>query len=608
MSNKEIQPLEGEIVEPQNTSIAPKQGGVFIGTLNIMTEPARNFLTEPLADIYKDRYHGKFKNPKHVFAFDLGLIALGAALAAVSIYFGLIYKPFEPVTANIELMPKTPVSGSEVVINLNVSNMGQDPITDVVAAFKLPPELKFKRSSSPYQRNNNTVNLDSIAPGADAIERIVADLSGPVGRNIKISANISYKDNKTGKNLTKNAAANMKIAVSSVGAELELPENAIAGQEFSGSIRYFNHGNTAIDNVVIIPVWPQNFTLSSSVPAAKNNIWTVGTLRPDSAGQINFRGAIGGDIESAEFSIETGVKSGADILSQAQSNKTVNVTNPRVTVNLNGDAEGTLGNRILLTATYKNSGDQSIDAAAIKAVAEPGITISGIDPLPSTQIKPGESGMVKIYANIDPKLKTDNKNPVDPQLTIRATLSGKLNNDEDITISSPAWVIKIGSEIGLSSGAHYYSDAGDQLGRGPLPPEVGKTTRYWIFWNIKNTTGAVSDLQVTGKLPANVSFTGKASVPFGDAPIYDPGSRTITWNIDKIPAWPGVTSPAIGAAIEVAFTPTPNERNTYGTLMTDQQITGTDSVTGIKLSNAAIPNITSHLTTDPQASGTGQIK
>ncbi len=616
MNDDKLQPIEGEIVEKAEamgreleTDIreAAKRGGVFIGTLNIMTAPARNFLTDPLLDAYKDHYEGKFKRPKHVFALDAALIALGVIAAATAIYFGLIYKPFDPLPVKLTITPAQPVSGAEVVLNLTVTNLGKDAIDNVTGTLKLPPQLKFKRASLPYKTATGAIDFGSLDAGSEITEHLVADLAGPIGQNIKAAASVSYEISGTGAKGKKGATAHAKIAGSSIGAEFTLPETAISGQEFSGSIAYYNHGNAATENVVIIPNWPQNFSLTAADPSIKADAWSVGTLAPGSSGKINFRGIFASGDATADFGLETGIKVGAETLSEIQTSKTLNLIDPQISVTLNGDRRANLGDKVSFTATYKNSGDRPITSAAASATAEPGLTITSVDNLSATEIKPGESGSFKINGKIDNKLASDDKHPVNPQLLVRAALAGKIDGEQNISISSSAWTVKIASQLGLTVGARYWSDSGDQLGRGPLPPEVGKTTRYWIFWNVSNTTGAVSNVTITGKLPDNVTYTGKAANPFGDAPLYDPATRTMTWNVNDVPAWPGVKTDAIGAACEVAFTPTADQRNTYAPLMTNQEITGTDAVTGLEL-RATAPDMNTHLTTDPQAAQTGKIK
>jgi len=614
--NNELKPIEGEIVEKAETvereietdiREAAKRGGVFIGTLNIMTQPARNLLTEPLADLYKDRYEGKFKRPKHVFAFDMGLVALGAALAVVSIYFGLIYKPFEAVQANLVAEPNAPVSGGEIVLNLTVTNNGADPIENVNATFKLPPQIKFERSSLPYDRSGQTVNFGEIMGKSDATVRIVGALSGAVGQNLKPSANVAYKDN-SGNAAKKSAAASIKISGSSIGAEFAMPDSIVVGQTINGTIRYFNHGNVSVDSVVIAPNWPQNFVLSSSSPETKNNMWFVGALAPGSEGKISWSGMeTAGGASADEFIVETGVRSGADILTQSRSKTVVTLIDPGISVAFDGASVARLGDTLALSATYKNTGDHTLTGAALTATADPGLSILNIGRTALGDLAPGDSGTVKITVRVDNKLPDALKNATDVRFVVRASLAGKLDNDSTVAISSPAWIVKAASALGLTAGARYFSDTGDQLGRGPLPPAVGKTTTLWIFWNVSNTTGAVNNVRATGKLPANVTYTGKAANPFGGAPLYDPATRTMTWNVGDVPAWPGVATDAIGAAAEVTITPTADERGTYAPLMTDQQITGIDAATGLALT-ATAPDITTHLTTDPQAASAGTVK
>jgi uncharacterized repeat protein (TIGR01451 family) len=614
--NKEIQPIEGEIVEKAEaigaeleTDIreAAKRGGVFIGTLNIMTQPARNLLTEPLADLYKDRYEGKYKRPKHVFAFDMGLVALGAALAVVSIYFGLIYKPFETVQVGLTAEPNAPVSGGEIVLNLTVTNNGTDPIDDVNAVLKLPTQIKFERASLPYDRASQTVKFGEIDAKSDATVRVVGDLGGADGQNLRPSATVTYKDNSGGL-AKKSAVASVKIAGSSVGAEFEMPENIVVGQIISGDIRYFNHGNAPVDNVIIIPNWPQNFVLSSSSPEIKNSMWFVGTLAPGSEGKISWSGMeTAGGASADDFIVETGVRSGADILTQSQNKTVVTLIDPGISVAFDGALVARLGDMLALTATYKNTGDHTLNGAAVTATLDGGLSILNIDRATLGDINPGDTGTVKLTVRVDGKLPDALKNSTDIILGVRAGLMGKLDNNSAVAISSPAWNIKIASTLGMSAGARYWSDSGDQLGRGPLPPVVGKTTTLWIFWDVSNTTGAVNNVRITGKLPANVTYTGKAANPFGSAPLYDPATRVMTWNAGDVPAWPGVATDAIGAACEVTITPTADERNTYAPLMTDQVITGIDAATGLTLS-ATAPDMNTHLTTDPQGAATGTVK
>jgi len=614
MQEDKNKPVEGEIVEKAeeiSREIAKeirdesRRGGVFIGTLNIMAAPARHLITKPLTHIYRKRYHGKYKRPKHVFAFDLGLVALGVAIGIAAFYFSF-FKPFDPIQIQLFALPKNPTAGGEVVLDFKVSNLSADPINNAVVAFKLPSNIKFLRSSLAYQRDENAAHLGVIDANSDANERLVGELSGSVGQNFKVIAILTYKD-RSGATATKATSASLTIASSTIGASFALPDTAIVGQPISGTINYWNHGNAHADNIVLTPDWPDNFTLLSSEPALKAGHWALGALAPGSAGTISWSGVINAGTGEADFRIETGVNSDNGILLQSESLKTATLTDPEISVAIDGPNGAARGQTALLTASYKNKGDHQLTGAALKIVADDGLTVTGENEKGGIDVNPSAGGSWQFKVKLDDALPDALKNSLDPQLKVRVLLSGKLDDQTPVSIQSPAFAIRVASVLSLNGVARYWSESGDQLGRGPLPPEPGKTTRYWIFWNAGNTTGAVNGVRVSGILPANVSFTGKASVPFGDAPQFDPDTRALTWNVGDIPAWPGVNSPSVGVAFEVALIPTPDQIGTYPLLASELKITGTDGVTGLALA-ASAPNLTAHLTADPKAGDTGKVR
>ena len=56
------------------------------------------------------------------------------------------------------------------------------------------------------------------------------------------------------------------------------------------------------------------------------------------------------------------------------------------------------------------------------------------------------------------------------------------------TFTGDAAELPVATEVAMQNSIRYYTEEGDQLGRGPLPPQVGETTKYWVFVQITNTT------------------------------------------------------------------------------------------------------------------------
>jgi len=106
---------------------------------------------------------------------------------------------------------------------------------------------------------------------------------------------------------------------------------------------------------------------------------------------------------------------------------------------------------------------------------------------------------------------------------------------------------KISTFLKIHAESRYYTEEGDQLGRGPLPPKVGQTTKYWINFFLTASPNAVKDAVIKAHLPAGVIWTGKTNVVEGEPLKFDPLSRTVTWKNNSVEATMGDTCPCVGA-------------------------------------------------------------
>jgi hypothetical protein len=68
---------------------------------------------------------------------------------------------------------------------------------------------------------------------------------------------------------------------------------------------------------------------------------------------------------------------------------------------------------------------------------------------------------------------------------------------------------------------------------GPLPPLVGKTTVYRVYWKVQKTLHALDEATVTAVLPQIGTWTGKTETSMG-AIAYDETTRMVRWTIGKV--------------------------------------------------------------------------
>ncbi len=610
MENNEI--IEVEKTVGDEIRGASQRGGVVIGTLNIMTEPARGFITKPLQTLYESRYHGKFKNPKHRFAFDLALAGIIIALAVVALYFGIFYKPYDPINVTLTITPKQLIAGGEAVARLRIENNSEYTLDDVTVAINIPPNVSVKSISLPWDAEEKLIRYGTIEPGAIVDARIIGSISGAVGTSHRASVIVSYTERERDRKVKKSVVANLKIERSALTLSFELPETIVSGQLMSGTLRYRNAGNDPILNVVLTPVWPEGFVFTNSTPALRKDGWLVGAVRAGAEGTVRWEGAYTHPQGADEpiFHVQSNVRDDDELLRQGDAEEMVKVIDTRISLQLRETTlSARVGETLTMTANYKNNGSFVAHDANITIIAESGLTAEIDNARVIDELEPGESGSAKITVRIASPLPDDLAQTKNIALHLRVQLNFSLTDPEikNAAISSAPMEVRIAPMLDLIGIARYWSESGDQLGRGPLPPKVGQPTRYWIFWSVRNTTSTVKGVRVSAILPANVSWTGKASIPYGDPLVFDPGTRTLTWNVGEVPPFPGTASPAISAAYEVALIPTPDQAGTSPLLVTSQKVNGRDSFTELTVSGTA-PQITTNLTSDPKAVGKGKVQ
>lgn len=223
--------------------------------------------------------------------------------------------------------------------------------------------------------------------------------------------------------------------------------------------------------------------------------------------------------------------------------------------------------------------------------------------LPQLQeIKPGESGQIKfngtLAKNFEAQFDSQTKFALIAQAEIQYTDTS--STTEKIITTSNKEIIKISTDFKVNAFSRYYSAEGEQLGRGPMPPIIGESTKLWIFFSAETNYNDVNDIVVTGKLADNIQLTDNMSATSEKTIDFDPNGRIITWKVSHLPA-PTKFYPEIGVAFEISLTPDQNQIDQPIIIISDIKASGKDVFTG-KLFNLSLPNITS-LTIEEKTNG-----
>ncbi len=103
------------------------------------------------------------------------------------------------------------------------------------------------------------------------------------------------------------------------------------------------------------------------------------------------------------------------------------------------------------------------------------------------------------------------------------------------------------------SEVRYFSKSHDQIGVGPNPAEVGKTSTFWAAIIVGPTVGGMKNIVLNAQLPAGVRTTGKFASNIDTE--FENKESEIIWRIKSVPA---IDAEKISFAFEITVTPNQN--------------------------------------------------
>jgi len=160
--------------------------------------------------------------------------------------------------------------------------------------------------------------------------------------------------------------------------------------------------------------------------------------------------------------------------------------------------------------------------------------------------------------------------------------------------------LKILPDLKVSAKIYYTSPQGDQLGAGPLPPQVDLPTNYWVSLSASGISPNLVDFVFSARLPKNVNLTDKQSLLAGNLK-YNPVNRQIIW---AIPKFNPETIPQAG--FEIQFIPELSQVGQTTDLLTGLTFIANDQPTETELSGS-LKNLDTNLEFDRLNKGQGVI-
>lgn len=152
---------------------------------------------------------------------------------------------------------------------------------------------------------------------------------------------------------------------------------------------------------------------------------------------------------------------------------------------------------------------------------------------------------------------------------------------EDIIVETPALHVVVKPQ--------YFSAEGEQLGRGPLPPRPGETTRYFISVFAPYDGDSWRDIEMSATLGEHAIWTGFVPTD-GKMVRYDASARRVLWTVDQWPPVGSVEIPTdLGVTFELALTPTEDDAGTAVRLLGPVSLNAVHGASGMRYSTTLPP-------------------
>ncbi len=553
---------------------------------------------------YHKHYHNQYEHAKKLFAFDIFLLSVAIIMFLSTLYF-LFWNPglTDQIDLKISLGDSRIKSGEEVKLTVDYKNRSKYSLHDTTIALHLPSGFVVDREKTPTNTfsEQSTFSIQDIKPGAKGQLAVYGHIWVAPKTDEDITALLSYLPENSKYREQKLGSFLMNLPDSILQYKLQIATTSFSNNTVPFSLSIKNSSDQRLGDLNLNFNFPGKINVNElelhNISLDKNIEKTVnGTIvMPTKSGQYNLIATLNGKFNNNEVKI-LGAQSTIKTFSpqvdiKAFLNDPISYGEPKQEISTalawQNNGQFQLQNQIIRLNFTTGVVDLKATAKANNFKLDNNSLI--IDSSLRTALANGAPGAndqfnLKIFL-----LPTFSLGEVEnPSLEIKPIFTGELKEigGQRFEVPGIATSIPLATELNLNPTVRYYSDDGDQLGRGPLPPTVGQTTKYWIFIQLDNTTNPIKDADLEIALNKNITFTGKQSVTIG--PSLTNNNGNVTWNFRELPP-----QSQTGWYFEVATTPSNEQIGQNINLVNSIKFTGTDKTTGknFNLQKSGLSNI-----------------
>lgn len=476
-----------------------------------------------LKKIFRTRYEQIYAQARLLFIADILLIFLAVGLLGTSLFFFLVTKKTsDPLQVTLDLGAHKLVSGNELTLTINYRNISLKNVHNVSFHVYAP---------SGFEVSSTTQNFDhNLLSGIGAIRSRsygMIPLTGTLWAEPEIPQKFFVTTHYTvgTKNYEQTAVFLAIIRASVLDSQFSLGSTSTyPDQKIPWTLTLLNHGVLPLNDIDITPLGDvELFDASTSLP------WKHFALKPGE--EARFEGSI--ISPKKEDTYITGLITSihlpqGKVLTQSIATSSLHVFYPELLSGVLVEPKERVvhsGEMIPLVVWWKNNSHLNVSNAVLHLKAIPELLTKPVE-LPLGALAPGEFGTSTLTVPIT-TLSTNSSS----FLNILPLLSAETAAIKDIQLVIPGESLTLPLEtlVTVMPEVRYFTREGDQLGRGPLPPRVGETTRYWLAISVNSTVRDLKNAYLQLVLSDNVIFTGKQNLSGENGLTFSSSSEEASW-------------------------------------------------------------------------------
>ncbi|MBT3817665.1 MAG: hypothetical protein HOE80_01045 [Candidatus Magasanikbacteria bacterium] len=571
---------------------------------------------------YKKRYHLSFRHAKKLFLFDMLLVLSTLFLALASI----LWYTYDPTVTDLVSLSLTPSqervrSGDHVTYTIFYKNHSDVLLKDSILFLDLPEGFILDTPvADNFLSNQTAFNLGNIKTQQEGTLTFTGYFFDIPDTNIDMFLRLKYTQEGRKKHEIKTHKSIHVLRDSILVTQLNIHKTTILGTgQIPIKITLKNDGDIDLKDITIPLSSLDNPYYNITIPKTTDTL-VIPNLPPTETKTIDatLHTYIPKSTKEFTVSLIPLISVSGKHIPQEPATETLNVKHPEVQFSTTWENEQlSPGEKTSLILTLHNTGNTTLHNASIDIpLPETLVSLSQFR-ANNTAILSGNTArftadttpaLSSIEAGQTIEIKTSIPiiyvpKGINPTLTLSPTLHGSIAGISyaRYTTKTQTTPLTIGTQLLPKGRLIYYTNEGDQLGRGSLPPIVGKETKYWAMIEITNTTNAIGNVSLTATLPNHVKWTGRTSVSHGNDIVYNKKTRQISWINRQLGA-----RQTAGIYMELALTPEAIQQGTSPTMLTNIVITATDLLLNKQMTRT-IPSLDISLPEDPIGRKKGNV-